>query len=107
MIIYWGLKLISPSVFLVTTCLACMMTSLATGSSWSAIGTAGVALMGVGMGLGVNPAMTAGAIVSGAAFGDKMSPLSDTTNMAPAVAEGDVFDAKYYYCPGCFPVPRI
>ena len=69
MIIYWGLKLISPSVFLVTTCLACMMTSLATGSSWSAIGTAGVALMGVGMGLGVNPAMTAGAIVSGAAFG--------------------------------------
>ena len=69
-----------------------MMTSLATGSSWSAIGTAGVALMGVGMGLGVNPAMTAGAIVSGAAFGDKMSPLSDTTNMAPAVAEGDVFD---------------
>ena len=92
MIIYWGLKLISPSVFLATACLACMMTSLATGSSWSAIGTAGVALMGVGMGLGVNPAMTAGAIVSGAAFGDKMSPLSDTTNLAPAVAEGDVFD---------------
>ena len=92
MIIYWGLKLISPSMFLFTTCLACMITSVATGSSWSAIGTAGVALIGVGMGLGVNPAMTAGAIVSGAAFGDKMSPLSDTTNMAPAVAEGDLFD---------------
>ncbi len=92
MIIYWGLKIISPSMFLATACLACMLTSLATGSSWSAIGTAGVALMGVGMGLGVNPAMTAGAIVSGAAFGDKMSPLSDTTNLAPAVAEGDVFD---------------
>lgn len=92
MIIYWGLKLISPSMFLVTTCLACMVTSVATGSSWSAIGTAGVALIGVGMGLGINPAMTAGAIVSGAAFGDKMSPLSDTTNMAPAVAEGDLFD---------------
>lgn len=92
MIIYWGLKLISPSVFLFTACLACMVTSVATGSSWSAIGTAGVALIGVGMGLGVNPAMTAGAIVSGAAFGDKMSPLSDTTNMAPAVAEGDLFD---------------
>lgn len=92
MIIYWGLKLISPSMFLFTTCLACMVTSMATGSSWSAIGTAGVALIGVGMGLGVNPAMTAGAIVSGAAFGDKMSPLSDTTNMAPAVAEGDLFD---------------
>ena len=92
MIIYWGLKLISPSMFLFTACLACIITSLATGSSWSAIGTAGVALMGVGMGLGVNPAMTAGAVVSGAAFGDKMSPLSDTTNLAPAVAEGDVFD---------------
>ena len=92
MIIYWGLKIISPSVFLATACIACMLTSLATGSSWSAIGTAGVALMGVGMGLGVNPAMTAGAIVSGSAFGDKMSPLSDTTNLAPAVAEGDVFD---------------
>lgn len=92
MIIYWGLKLISPSMFLFTACLACMVTSMATGSSWSAIGTAGVALIGVGMGLGVNPAMTAGAIVSGAAFGDKMSPLSDTTNMAPAVAEGDLFD---------------
>lgn len=92
MIIYYGLKIISPSMFLFTACIACMITSLATGSSWSAIGTAGVALMGVGMGLGVNPAMTAGAVVSGAAFGDKMSPLSDTTNLAPAVAEGDVFD---------------
>lgn len=92
MIIYWGLKLISPSMFLFTACLACMITSIATGSSWSAIGTAGVALIGVGLGLGINPAMTAGAIVSGAAFGDKMSPLSDTTNMAPAVAEGDLFD---------------
>lgn len=92
MIIYWGLKLINPSIFLVTACLACIITALATGSSWSTIGTVGVALMGVGMGLGVNPAMTAGAIVSGAAFGDKMSPLSDTTNVAPAVAEGDLFD---------------
>lgn len=92
MIIYWGLKLINPSIFLVTACIACIITSLATGSSWSTIGTVGVALIGVGMGLGINPAMTAGAIVSGAAFGDKMSPLSDTTNVAPAVAEGDLFD---------------
>lgn len=92
MIIYWGLKLINPSIFLVTACLACIITSLATGSSWSTIGTVGVALIGVGMGLEINPAMTAGAIVSGAAFGDKMSPLSDTTNVAPAVAEGDLFD---------------
>ena len=92
MIIYWGLKLINPSIFLVTACLACVITSLATGSSWSTIGTVGVALIGVGMGLEINPAMTAGAIVRGAAFGDKMSPLSDTTNVAPAVAEGDLFD---------------
>lgn len=91
-IIYYGLKMINPSVFLVTACIACIITSLSTGSSWSTIGTVGVALMGVGLGLGVNPAMTAGAIISGAAFGDKMSPLSDTTNVAPAVAEADLFD---------------
>lgn len=107
MIIYWGLKVISPSMFLFTACLACIMTSLATGSSWSAIGTAGVALMGVGMGLGVNPAMTAGAIVSGAAFGDKMSPLSDTTNLAPAVAEGDLFDHIKAMCYTTFPSMAI
>lgn len=92
MIIYWGLKLINPSIFLVTACLACILTSMATGSSWSTAGTVGVALMGVGMGLGINPAMTAGAVVSGAAFGDKMSPMSDTTNVAPAVAGADLFD---------------
>lgn len=91
-IIYWGLKLISPSLFLVTGTIICMITALATGSSWSTIGTVGVALVGVGAGLGINPAMTAGAIVSGAYFGDKMSPLSDTTNLAPAVAEADLFD---------------
>ncbi|WP_369282646.1 Na+/H+ antiporter NhaC [Oscillibacter sp. GMB15532] len=92
MVIYWGLKLISPKIFLTTACLACVLTSMATGSSWSTAGTVGVALMGVGMGLGVNPAWTAGAVVSGAAFGDKMSPMSDTTNVAPAVAEADLFD---------------
>lgn len=92
MLIYYGLKIISPKMFLVTTCLVCGVTALATGSSWSTAGTVGVALMGVGAGLGINPAMTAGAIVSGAYFGDKMSPLSDTTNMAPAIAEADLFD---------------
>ena len=92
MIIYWGLKLINPSLFLVTACIACIITAMATGSSWSTCGTVGVALMGVGMGLGINPAMTAGAVVSGAAFGDKMSPMSDTTNVAPAVAGADLFD---------------
>lgn len=91
-IIYWGLKLINPKVFLVTTCLVCGIVSLSTGSSWSTGGTIGVALIAVGQGLGINPAMTAGAIVSGAYFGDKMSPLSDTTNLAPAMAEGDLFD---------------
>lgn len=92
MIIFWGLKLINPSWFLLTAMIACIITAMATGSSWSTAGTVGVALMGVGMGLGINPALTAGAVVSGAAFGDKMSPLSDTTNVAPAVAEADLFD---------------
>lgn len=91
-IIYWGLKLINPRMFLLTTCLVCSVVSLSTGSSWSTGGTIGVALMAVGGGLGVNPAMTAGAIVAGAYFGDKMSPLSDTTNLAPAIAEGNLFD---------------
>ena len=91
-LIYIGLKIISPKLFLFTACIVCGMTALATGSSWSSIGTVGVALMGVGAGLGIPPAMTAGAIVSGAYFGDKMSPLSDTTNMAPAIAEADLFD---------------
>lgn len=92
LIIYWGLKLINPSMFLVTTAIISSVVAIATGSSWSTAGTVGVALMGVGAGLGVNPAMTAGAIISGAYLGDKMSPLSDTTNLAPAVAEGDLFD---------------
>lgn len=92
MIIYWGLKLINPSVFLLTACLISAIIAIAIGSSWSVAGTVGVALMGVGMGLGVNPAMTAGAVISGAYLGDKMSPMSDTTNLAPAVAEADLFD---------------
>ena len=92
MIIYWGLKLINPSVFLLTSCLITAIVAIPIGSPWSAAGTIGVALMGIGMGLGVNPAMTAGAVVSGAYLGDKMSPMSDTTNLAPAVAEADLFD---------------
>ncbi|MBQ6372640.1 MAG: Na+/H+ antiporter NhaC, partial [Oscillospiraceae bacterium] len=92
MIIYWGLKLISPSVFLLTACLISAIIAIAIGSSWSTAGTVGVALMGVGLGLGINPAMTAGAVISGAYLGDKMSPMSDTTNLAPAVAEADLFD---------------
>ena len=92
MIIYYGLKLISPSIFLVTACIICAIVAIASGSSWSTAGTIGVALMGIGAGLGINPAITAGAIISGAYFGDKMSPMSDTTNLAPAVSEADLFD---------------
>ena len=88
---YYGIKIISPKVFLVTGCILCSIVSLATGSSWSTAGSIGVALMGVGTALGFPPAMTAGAVVSGAYFGDKMSPLSDTTNLAPAMAGATLF----------------
>ncbi len=89
--IYYGLKVLSPAIFLVATLVICSIVSLGTGSSWSTAGTVGVALVGVGQGLGIPVAMVAGAIVSGAYFGDKMSPLSDTTNLAPAVAGTDLF----------------
>ncbi len=89
--IYYGLKMIAPSVFLATTCLICAVVSIATGSSWSTAGTIGVALIGIGAAMGIPLAMVAGAIVSGAYFGDKMSPLSDTTNLAPATAGTDLF----------------
>lgn len=88
--IYYGLKVLHPAIFFVATVLICSITSLATGTSWGTMGTMGVALMGIGFGLGMSPAMTAGAIISGAYFGDKMSPLSDTTNLAPAMAGTDV-----------------
>jgi len=86
LLIVYGLKLISPSIFLVTACLVCSVVSLSTGSSWTTAGTVGVALIGVGKALGIPEGMVAGAVVSGAYFGDKMSPLSDTTNLAPAMA---------------------
>ncbi len=89
--IYFGLKLLTPSLFLFMTCSICAIIALATGSSWSTAGTVGLALIGIGTALGVPPPMTAGAIISGAYFGDKMSPLSDTTNLAPAVAGTDLF----------------
>lgn len=89
--IYYGLQALSPGIFLGATMIICSVVSLGTGSSWSTAGTVGVALIGVGQGLGIPPAMVAGAIISGAYFGDKMSPLSDTTNLAPAVAGTDLF----------------
>jgi len=89
--IYYGLMLLTPSIFLPSACLLCCFVSLATGSSWTTAGTVGVALIGIAMAQGINPGLAAGAIVSGAYFGDKMSPLSDTTNLAPAVAGTELF----------------
>ncbi|MCR4710497.1 MAG: Na+/H+ antiporter NhaC [Clostridiales bacterium] len=88
---FYGIKIISPKVFLLTAAVLCSIVSLATGSSWSTAGSMGVALMGIGTALGFPAAMTAGAVVSGAYFGDKMSPLSDTTNLAPAMAGATLF----------------
>jgi Na+:H+ antiporter, NhaC family len=92
MFIVYGLELISPRHFLVAACVICCVVSLATGSSWTTAGTVGIALIGIGQGLGLPLAWTAGAIISGAYFGDKMSPLSDTTNLAPAVAGAGLFE---------------
>ncbi len=89
--IFYGLKILSPGYFLVATVIICAVISLATGSSWSTAATVGLAMMGVGQALAIPPGMTAGAVVSGAYFGDKMSPLSDTTNLSPAVAGTDLF----------------
>ena len=87
-LIYYGLAIMSPSIFLFAACIICCIVSLVIGTSWGTAGTMGVAFIGIGMGLGINPAMTAGACVSGAYFGDKMSPLSDTTLLAPAIVGG-------------------
>lgn len=89
--IFYGLKVIHPKVFLLTAVVTCGLVSLATGSSWSTVATIGVALLGVGKALGFHEGLVAGAIISGAYFGDKMSPLSDTTNLAPAVSGTDLF----------------
>jgi NhaC family Na+:H+ antiporter len=90
-LIDWGLMLLSPRVFLPTACAVCSVVSLVSGSSWSTAGTVGLAMIGIGNAMGIDPAMTAGAVVSGAYFGDKLSPMSDTTNLAPAMAGTDLF----------------
>jgi len=92
MVIYYGLKLISPKYFLVTACFVCSLTSIATGTSWGTIGTLGVAFIGIAMGLGIPLGPAAGAIVAGSYFGDKMSPFSDVTNLAPVAAGSNLFD---------------
>lgn len=89
--IYYGLKILNPTFFLFAACVVCCIVSLATGSSWSTIATVGVALLGIGKALDIHEGVIAGAIISGAYFGDKMSPLSDTTNLAPAMAGTDLF----------------
>jgi NhaC family Na+:H+ antiporter len=94
-IIYIGLKIISPQWFLLTACIMCAILSAFTGTSWSTVGTLGIAFMGIGYGLGIPPAMTAGAVVSGSWFGDKQSPLSDTTNFAPIIAGTTLYKHMY------------
>jgi len=89
--IHYGLLLLEPNIFLFAACIVCAVLSLATGSSWGTVGTVGVALIGIGTALGISEGWVAGAIISGAYFGDKLSPLSDTTNLAPAVAGTDLF----------------
>ena len=89
--IYYGLMILTPSVFYAAACVICALVALATGSSWTTAGTVGVALVGIAAAQNLNLGMAAGAIISGAYFGDKMSPLSDTTNLAPAMAGTDLF----------------
>jgi NhaC family Na+:H+ antiporter len=89
--VYYGLKILSPVIFLFAACFVCAIVSVATGSSWSTVATIGVALLAIGKALGFHEGIIAGAIISGAYFGDKMSPLSDTTNLAPAMAGTDLF----------------
>ena len=94
--IYYGLKILHPSIFLPSCIIICAIISLATGSSWTTSATVGIALIGIGKALGLPPGMIAGAVISGAYFGDKLSPLSDTTNLAPAMSGGDLFSHIKY-----------
>ncbi len=89
--IYYGLQILNPTIFLLAACIISAVVSIATGSSWTTVATVGVALLGIGIALGFGEGLIAGAILSGAYFGDKMSPLSDTTNLAPAMAGTDLF----------------
>jgi len=95
-LIYYGLALLEPHFFYPAACLICAMVSVTIGSSWTTAGTVGLALIGISQVMGLSPAVTAGAVISGAYFGDKMSPLSDTTNLAPGIVGADLFDHIRY-----------
>jgi len=94
--IYYGLQILDPSWFYAASCVICGIVALSIGSSWTTAATIGVALIGIAQGLNLDPAITAGAIISGAYFGDKISPLSETTNLAPAVAGSELFEHIRY-----------
>ncbi len=94
--IYYGLQILNPTIFLPATVVICAIISIATGSSWTTSATVGIALIGIGKAIGLPLGMVAGAVLSGAYFGDKMSPLSDTTNLAPAMAGAELFDHIKY-----------
>ncbi|WP_341216202.1 Na+/H+ antiporter NhaC [uncultured Wocania sp.] len=94
--IYYGLQILNPTIFLAASVIICSIISIATGSSWTTSATVGIALIGIGETLGISIGMTAGAVLSGAYFGDKLSPLSDTTNLAPAMAGGELFSHIKY-----------
>lgn len=95
-LIYYGLSLLNPTFFYAASCLICAIVAMSIGSSWTTAATVGVALIGVATGMDMSLAITAGAIVSGAYFGDKLSPLSETTNLAPAIAGTDLFEHIKY-----------
>lgn len=101
--IYYGLQILNPTIFLFAACIVCAIVSVATGSSWTTSATVGIALIGIGKALGLSEGIIAGAVLSGAYFGDKMSPLSDTTNLAPAMAGTDLFTHIRYMVYTTFP----
>ena len=94
--VYYGLNLVDPSIFLPLTLIVSTLVSLTTGSSYTTSATVGIALVAVGIAFNIPPGMTAGAVISGAYFGDKLSPLSDTTNLAPAMAGTDLYSHIKY-----------
>ncbi len=101
--IYYGMQILNPTIFLFASVIIAALVSIATGSSWTTSATIGIALIGIGNSLGIDSAMTAGAVISGAYFGDKMSPMSDTTNLAPAMAGTDLITHIKYMTITTFP----